>query len=125
MKQERMTAEEYRAMDARKSKYRNQRVESPEGIAFDSKAEYTRYCELEHMKRGGEIKTFERQPSFILIDGSAPVRYRPDFIINGNDGSVWVEDVKGYSTREFELKRKLWAEKYPNIPLVIIPAQRR
>ena len=69
-----------------------------DGITFDSKAEAQRYNELKLLKQGGAIQWFNRQPSFML---------RPCFIVCGDDGTIWVEDVKG----QFKglKKQKEWA----------------
>lgn len=88
-----------------------------DGITFDSKAESRRYGELVLMKRAGEIRWFNRQPSFLLTGG---IRYRPDFIVCGQDGRIWCEDVKGMSTPVFRMKQKMWAELYPDMWLEVI-----
>ena len=120
MKQERMSAEQFRQLIGRrsaKSKYKNVKTEV-DGISFDSKAEANRYCELKQLQRAGEITGFGRQPSFVLDEHGT--RYRPDFIVCSNDGRIWVEDVKGIITKEFQLKQKMWLSKYPWLPLEII-----
>ena len=108
----RMSASEAKRLFAKgnvkPSKYRNIKQEV-DGHAFDSKAEARRYSELKLMKQAGEIKGFDLQPSFPL---GKKIRYRPDFIVCGKDGTVWVEDVKGMETKEFKLKQKLWEERY-------------
>lgn len=87
-----------------------------DGITFDSKAEARRYGELKLLKQAGEIRWFNRQPSFLLhVD-----RYRPDFIICDKDGRIYVEDVKGMVTRAFIKKQKEWALLYPDIPLEVV-----
>ena len=91
-----------------------------DGFTFDSKAEALRYSQLGLMLRTGQIKSFSRQPSFIIseADGKA-LRYRPDFIVW--DGSnVWVEDVKGFATAAFKAKAVMFREKYPYLELRII-----
>lgn len=88
-----------------------------DGITFDSKAEAKRYSELKLMKQAGEIRWFNRQPSFLLTGG---IRYRPDFIVCDKDYKLWVEDVKGMSTQVFRMKQKMWAEMYPDIPLEVV-----
>jgi len=88
-----------------------------DGITFDSKAEARRYGELVLLKRAGEIRWFNLQPSFLLTGG---VRYRPDFIVCGNDGRIWVEDVKGVATQAFRIKQKIWAALYPDMWLEVI-----
>jgi hypothetical protein len=90
------------------------------GITFDSKAEALRYSQLCLMLRTGQIKSFSRQPSFIISEADGKnIRYRPDFIVW--DGSnVWVEDVKGFSTSTFKTKATIFREKYPYLELRII-----
>ena len=118
MQQQHMTAQEFRQRMAQEQtrKYRNVKTEV-DGITFDSRAEADRYCELKMLLAAGKISGFDIQPSFVLDVG---VRYRPDFIVCGNDGVVWVEDVKGVETQAFKLKRKLWEQRYPWMELRVI-----
>ena len=97
-------------------KYRNVKTEV-DGITFDSRAEANRYRDLRVLLNVGEIRGFDLQPSFLL---PGDVRYRPDFIVCGKDGVVWVEDVKGVETQAFKLKRRLWEERYPWMELRVI-----
>lgn len=106
----------YLEKGAEKRKYRNQKTEV-DGHVFDSQAEANRYSELKIMERSGLIKGFMIQPSFWLGPG---IRYRPDFLVCGADGRIWTEDVKGYKTKEFKLKQKMFIEKYPWLELKII-----
>lgn len=100
----------------KKTKYHNEKV-TVEGITFDSKAEAQRYGELQQMQKGGEIRWFSRQPSFVL-PGS--IRYRPDFLVCKRNGTLYVEDVKGMETPEFKLKKKLWDATFTGFPLVVV-----
>lgn len=113
-----MTTAEYKAYISKQkpNKYRNVKTEV-DSITFDSKAEANRYVELRLMKHAGQIKGFAVQPSFVL---GGNIRYRPDFIVCDNDGTVWVEDVKGVETQAFKLKRKLWEKEYPWLELRVI-----
>lgn len=104
------------APEKKPTKYRNQRCEV-DGIKFDSRAEAKRYQTLRLMERAVEILWFQRQPSFLLYGG---IRYRPDFIVQDQDGRIWVEDVKGHPTKEFMLKAKLFRAAYPGLDLIII-----
>jgi len=88
-----------------------------DGVTFDSKAEARRYNELKLLKQAGEIRWFNLQPSFLLTGG---VRYRPDFIVCGQDGRIWVEDVKGMETQAFKIKQKMWNALYPDLKLEVI-----
>ena len=117
--QQHMTAQEFRqrmAQEQTPRKYRNIKTEV-DGITFDSRAEADRYCELKMLLAAGKISGFDIQPSFVLDAG---VRYRPDFIVCGNDGVVWIEDVKGVETQAFKLKRRLWERRYPWMELRVI-----
>jgi len=81
-----------------------------DAIKFPSKAEARRYKELKILQLSGDIIFFLRQPLFDLPGG---VTYRADFIIFWADGSVTIEDVKGFETQEFKIKRKQVESLYP------------
>lgn len=98
------------------NKYRAQKT-TVDGITFDSKAEAARYRQLTLMQQSGEIVGFTRQPSFLLPGG---VRYMPDFLVRHKNGKIWVEDVKGFETQAFKIKRKLWDKTFWWLPLRII-----
>lgn len=87
------------------------------GITFDSKAEARRYEQLQLMQYSGRIKWFQRQPSFLIGNS---VRYRPDFIVCGEDGTIWLEDVKGHENQTFKVKAKLFSEQYPTLELRLV-----
>ena len=80
------------------------------GLKFPSKAEARRYDQLMAMKVLGHISFFLRQVPFDLPGG---ITYRADFLIFWSDGTCTVEDVKGYETQEFKIKRKLLESTYP------------
>ena len=91
-------------------------------ICFDSQKEAARFDELVLLSKAGEIRDLKLQPEFTIQEAfTTPdgekvraVRYRADFsyrrpIKEGPD-TRWetiVEDVKGFRTKEYELKRKL------------------
>ena len=89
-----------------------------DGITFDSKREADRYCELKLLERGGAIidlrlqVPFELQPAFTLNKKKIrAIHYIADFMYKEN-GVYVVEDAKGFKTKEYMLKRKLYAYKY-------------
>ena len=96
-----------------------------DGITFDSKAEAARYRELKLMERAGKISDLRTQPSFILVPGFRkngtyyrPVRYIADFqYVDIANRAVVVEDVKGFRTDVFKLKKKLFEWRYPYLSL--------
>lgn len=92
-----------------KSKYRNRRVETPDG-KFDSKKEYARWCQLKLQQAAGEISNLRRQVRYELIPkqcGYRAISYIADYVYD-RDGAEVVEDSKGgILTREYKLKRRL------------------
>jgi hypothetical protein len=108
------------------SKYKNKKVEV-DGIVFDSIREANRYSELLLFERAGVITGLQRQVKYVLI----PAQYEADYILkNGKvkrgkcierecsymadfvyldkEQGEWIaEDVKGFKTKEYIIKRKL------------------
>lgn len=89
-----------------------------DGITFDSKKEGLHYLELKRRQELGEISNLELQPSFLLQekfkrDGKIyrPITYIADFRYV-EEGKVIVEDVKGFKTPEYKIKKKLLLYKY-------------
>lgn len=114
---EHMSMADYHKLTGRKTnKYHNVKT-TVDGIEFDSKLEASRYKELKMLLKAGEIKSFNRQPSFLFESG---IRYRPDFIVWGLEGIPWVEDSKGKKTSDFVMKEKLWRDEYPDMELRVI-----
>lgn len=107
------------------SKYGNKKT-VVNGITFDSQKEAVRYSELMLLLRAGEIRNLKLQPEFTLKESfkmpdgerSGPTRYRADFSYEklvrvGADTLVKlkIEDVKGYHTKEYEIKKKLMEDR--------------
>lgn len=98
------------------SKY-NSKKTVVDGQKFDSKKEARRYQELLLLEKAGEIKNLSRQVKFVLIpsqrdeNGKVVERecsYKADFTYEEEGGiKTVVEDVKGYRTKEYIIKRKL------------------
>ena len=80
-----------------------------DGQIFDSKKEADYYCELKLRLQAGEIKGFCLQPTFILAEG---LKYKADFIVFNNDGTTEVIDVKGFKTKEYITKKKVFEDKF-------------
>jgi len=81
-----------------------------DGITFHSKKEAKRYQELRLLEQAGVIANLELQETFALeVSGVLVCKYRADFSYVENDAKV-VEDVKGFKTPEYKMKRLLmWA----------------
>lgn len=108
------------------SKYNSEKIVI-DGITFDSKDEGRYYEYLIKRKSRGEILNFELQPTYTLIqkfkkNGKThrAATYTPDFLIYHLDGSQELIDVKGFSTQQGELRRKLFDSLYPNLKLTWI-----
>lgn len=101
------------------SKY-NSKKTVVDGQQFDSKKEARRYQELLLLEKAGEIKNLSRQVKFVLIpsqrdeNGKVVERecsYKADFTYEEGIKTV-AEDVKGYRTKEYIIKRKLMLYQY-------------
>lgn len=89
------------------SKYSNKKTEY-NGIIFDSKKEARRAQELDVLKRVGEITSWSPQPVFkIEHEGVKICVYKADFKVEYPDGRIEYEDIKGFKTPVYNLKKKL------------------
>lgn len=109
-----------------KSKYNSKKVEC-DGILFDSIDEQKYYIVLKQQLSDGLIAKLILQPKYELIPkyikNDVKVRamtYSPDFEIWHHDGTIECVDVKGFSTQQGDIRRKLFDFYYPNIKLTWI-----
>ena len=103
------------------SKYKNRKT-TVDGITFDSKKEAARFQELRLLERAGEIQDLRCQVPFELVPAQRdakgklverPVKYLADFVYqNCATGERVVEDVKGYRTDVYKIKRRLMNHLY-------------
>jgi len=108
-----------------------------DGITFDSKREAKRYTELKLLEKAGHITHLELQPEYqITINGAKICKYKADFryftvrqenreqytnskgewqtpTITGDKEGQIVEDVKGFKTPIYRLKKRLVEACYP------------
>lgn len=99
-----------------------------DGITFDSKLEAQRYSELKLLEMTGEIEGLTLQPEYVLIpsfkkNGKTYRKtvYRADFrYVDRATGKEIVEDVKGYRTPEYRLKKKLFEWRFPGLTITEI-----
>lgn len=109
-----------------RSKYRAKKI-IVDGLSFDSKKEARRYKELKALQMAGAISCLQRQFKFVLIPSQREpdtigargglkkgkliereVVYIADFVyIDLETDKLVVEDVKGFRTPEYIIKRKL------------------
>lgn len=113
----------------KQSKYGSRKV-TVDGITFDSRKEYRRFCDLSLLARAGEVTDLQRQVKFVLIPAQHEEyeRYSPktgkrlkngrrvvehecsyiaDFVYKNKAGETVVEDTKGFRTTDYIIKRKL------------------
>ncbi|APH21939.1 DUF1064 domain-containing protein [Clostridium botulinum] len=95
-----------------------------DGITFDSKDEGKYFEYLKKLKSQEKILNFELQPKYELQPGFKKngktyraITYAPDFLIYHLDGKEELIDVKGMSTQQGEMRRKMFDYKYPDLKL--------
>ena len=106
------------------SKYHSKKI-TINGITFDSVREGNRYRELILLERAGEISALQLQREFILQppfrkNGKAirAIVYVADFVYTDNlTGNTIVEDVKGFKTKEYNIKKKMFEYAYPHLTI--------
>ena len=103
-------------------KYNNKKIEI-NGHVFDSKAEARRYQELALLEKAGVISGLRLQPEYELIPAFKKMHrsfrktvYIADFEYVENGRKI-VEDVKGFKTEVYKLKKKLFEYKYKDMTL--------
>lgn len=108
-------------------KYHNQKTVI-DNIKFDSKRESQRYCELILLQKADKIHSLILQPKFILQEKFKKngktyqkIKYIADFQYFCNERQkLIVEDVKGFETTEFKLKRKMFEYLFRDLELTLI-----
>ncbi len=123
-------------MNWSRSKYKAVKT-TIDGITFDSKREAKRYTELKVLEKAGHITHLELQPEYqITINGAKICKYKADFryftvraennersynskgewqtpTMTGDKEGQIVEDVKGFKTPIYRLKKRLVEASYP------------
>ena len=105
-------------------KYHNSKT-IVDGIKFDSRLEAQRYQHLRILEQAGVIQALTLQPEFELQpsfkkNGKTYRRivYKADFsYYSVREGKVIIEDTKGYVTKEYALKKKLFEYRYPELTI--------
>lgn len=89
---------------------------------FDSHKEAKRFDELWMLQGADKIKELKLQPKYLLLDTLRikgektlqKVHYIADFEYKNQSGAVMVEDVKGFKTPLYKLKKHLFLKAYPS-----------
>ena len=105
-------------------KYHNRKI-IVDGIKFDSRLEARRYQELKTLERAGVIQALTLQPEFELQPAFKKngktyrrIAYKADFsYFSVKEGKVIIEDTKGFVTKEYALKKKLFEYRYPDLTI--------
>lgn len=109
------------------SKYKSKKVKH-DGFLFDSMMEHRRYLELKLLCSAKVITDLHVHPIFKLQDkfysnsqkkNIQAITYTADFSYLEN-GEIVVEDVKGFRTAAFNLKRRIFEHQYPTILFRVI-----
>ena len=107
------------------TKYHSKKT-TVDNIIFDSAKEANRYLELKLLLRAGEIKDlvlqqdFELQPSYKKGQKKvAAIKYIADFTYYDiREEKQVIEDVKGFKTAMYLVKKKMFEYKYPELEII-------
>jgi hypothetical protein len=99
-----------------------------DGVVFPSKMQAARYADLLLMERGNAISDLKREVRFTL---QVPFEYRgkhvraieyvADFTYRDiATGFPVVEEVKGFETEGWKLKKKMFMFRYPGVVFLIV-----
>lgn len=96
------------------SKYHSIKT-SLDGIKFASRKEARVYVQLKLLERGKVISGLTLQPRYkMIVDGKLICTYVGDFFFM-EDGKPVCADSKGFRTKDYIIKRKLFLALYPYI----------
>lgn len=115
--------------ERKKPKYHN-KATATGGIIYHSKKESKYAQDLEFRKKAGDIKDWKRQVRLDLrAYGKHICYYAMDFIVEHNDGTFEMVEVKGFATDVWRLKWALleamndageFNEQYPGLKLTVM-----
>jgi hypothetical protein len=97
------------------------------GIKFDSKAEAEYYLVLKDKLNRGEIQALTLQPKYILQDKFERngikyrrIEYKADFEVMHHGGDPETIDVKGFETKDFKIKKKMFRQVFEDYKLTLV-----
>lgn len=101
-----------------KTYFKNAKKQEYNGFQYDSGFEANYAMELDLRVKAKDIKGYDKQINLdLMVNGYVVCQYRIDFIVYHNDGMIEYVETKGYPTREWKLKWKLFEALYtPEIP---------
>lgn len=110
----------YKQLGLKRSKYGARKTTCAQGHKHDSKRE-AEYCnELAFKVKIGAIKHYDCQYNFELwVRSSLITIHKVDFLVN-TGASVEAHEVKGFETRDWKLRKKLFEALFPEIKYLVI-----
>lgn len=87
------------------------RAPLPDLYAGMNKTERQRAIELETMRRTGQIAAWWYEALTLKL--ADDLRYTPDFLIQENDGTLRLEETKGFWRDDAKAKTKMAAKLFP------------
>lgn len=103
-----------------KSKY-GARKKEYNGVVYASAFEAKYAAQLDWRKRAGDIKDWSAQVTFYLkVNEQLICKYIIDFVIIRNDDSKEYIETKGFETRDWKIKRKLFKALFPTLNYKVV-----
>ena len=104
----------------KKNKYNANSCRCINDHSHDSRDE-ARYCEQMHIEmKAGHYKSIDRARQFELrVNDNRICLHQPDWFVVYPDGSEGIVEYKGFATREWDIKRKLFEALYPELTYVV------
>jgi hypothetical protein len=105
------------------NKYRAKKTNCAQGHTHGSKKEAMRCNQLSEMEQCGQISDLQQQPQFWFAINGKPLKhanghrvgYKSDFQYRDDQGRLVVEEVKGFTVRDWPLRRAVFVALYPDI----------
>lgn len=91
------------------------------GVIYDSKREAKHAMELDILKAAGRVLKIERQIPFELrVNDRKVCKIVIDFRVTWHTGDVVLQEIKGYATKDWIIKRKLFEALHPELKYEVI-----
>lgn len=91
------------------------------GIIYASAFEAKYAADLDWRKKAGDIKNWNGQVTFkLIVNNKLICKYIIDFVITHNDDTKEYIETKGFETRDWKIKRKLFQALFPGIKYKVV-----
>lgn len=125
----RMKVADFRQLQIKNHKYHAKRTAYGSKV-FDSAGEANLAQEIDLLIKGKRLDHVELQKVFPLYgqNGTKICNHRVDFFVtiagsSGQSQEVW--EYKGFQTKDYKIKLKLFKDNYPHIPYLIVGNKER